>query len=70
MMKWLIKQLRKPRWYTADHKHAEQSPCQWKPYHSGYTLSLLGAINAIATWTGYALVAVDDKRLTIRKAWW
>lgn len=50
---WLLK----ARWYTTDLQHAESSPCQWKTNENGkgYTLSVLGAINAIATWLGICL---------------
>lgn len=68
----LIAWLLKPRWRTSSLQHAESSPCQWKHADdgNGYTLSILGAINAIATWWGVCLVIVDDKKLCIRKAWW
>lgn len=69
-MRWLIKQLLKARWFTEDKKIAENSPCQWKDNGNRYSLSILGAINAIATWTGYAVVVVDGKSLTVKKAWW
>ena len=69
-MEWLIKQLLKPRWFTKNEELAEKSPCQWKVTEQGFSLSILGAINAIATWTGYALVVVDNKRFIFKKAWW
>jgi|GEM_PF-4535873 len=71
-MQSLIKQLLKPRWRTTDLQRAETSPCQWKDANDGdgYTLSILGAINASATWWGVCLVAVDGKRLVVRRSWW
>jgi len=70
-MRWLIKILLTPRWRTTDLQHAESSPCQWKPSNdgNGYTLSMLGTINAIATWFGICVV-VNDSKIWIQKAWW
>ncbi len=72
-MSWLIKWLLTPRWRTTDLQRAESSPCQWKPADdsNGYTLSILGAINALATWLGICLVVNDkENTLYLKKSWW
>jgi hypothetical protein len=67
--RWLMK----ARWYTTDLQRAESSPCQWKPADNGkgYSLSILGAINAIATWLSICLVVDTDKeKVYFKKLWW
>lgn len=73
LTKWLIKWLLTPRWRTTDLKNAELSPCQYKPADdgNGYKLSILGIINALATWVMVCLVVnTDSGKLNFKKPWW